>query len=622
MIGGAGPLSLVLRPGLRSLSDLAYSATRVLVLVASVVMVVVVFAQVVFRYVFNHALPWPEELAIFLFIWLTFLGASAATRDRTDPRVTAFLRLLPPRWAGGLELFADALTFGFAVFLAVTGADLAIRVVGQVSSAMQVSMALVYAAVPVGMTFTAIHVLRRLVVDVSTRARVVAVALLVGIPAAYLVFVAAPHVNAYLLVAALMLVLMAMGAPIGMAIGLATLATMMTHHPELPAIIASQRLVLGLFSYVLIAVPFFIVAGDLMMASGIGTQLIDLASALVGWVRGGLAQTCIVASALFANISGSGIADTAAVGSVMIPGMVKRGYRPAFAAALQASAGSLGVLFPPSIPAVLYAWVSGTSIAALFIAGFLPGLFVALSFSLWAYFVARREGHPKEPAPTRRTVGPVLGRAVPALVAPLIIVGGILTGIVTATESSVLAIVYTLVLGLVVQRTLTLRSLPAFFMRAGIDTARVLWVMGAATFLGYLLTIERLGESFNEAVLGISRDPFVVLLLINAFMLVIHMFMETAPSILVFVPVFMPVIGQLGVDPVYFGILMVVNSMLGTILPPVAVGLFVTSAISGETLERVSRAAIPFLVVMTVDLLLLIAFPVITTLLPTLFGYK
>lgn len=591
-------------------------------LAASAVMVVVVFAQVVARYVFDHALPWPEELAVFLFIWLTFLGASAATRDGTNPRVTAFIRMLPGPWSSRVEIFAEALTLAFAAFIAVTGADLTLRVIDQVSSAMQVSMALVYAAVPVGMAFTTLHLLRRLAVDLPTTPRTLGASVVAAIGVAAVVFGVGPHVNAYVLVAVLILALLAVGSPIGMALGIATLLTMITHHPELPLIIASQRLVLGLFSYVLIAVPFFIIAGDLMMATGIGTQLIDLASAVVGWVRGGLAQACIVASALFANISGSGIADTAAVGSVMIPGMVRRGYRPAFAAALQASAGALGILFPPSIPAVLYAWVSGTSIAALFIAGFLPGILVALSFSIWAYLVARREGHPKEPAPTRATITPVLRRAIPALVAPLVIVGGILTGIVTATESSVLAIVYTLILGLFVQRSLSPRALPAFFMRAGIDTARVLWVMGTATFLGYLLTIERLGQSFNEVVLGISHDPLVVLLLINAFMIVIHMFMETAPSILVFVPVFMPVIRQLGIDPVYFGIVMVVNSMLGTILPPVAVGLFVTSAISGETLERVSRAAIPFMIVMLVDLLILTAFPGITTVLPRILGYQ
>jgi C4-dicarboxylate transporter DctM subunit len=355
-----------------------------------------------------------------------------------------------------------------------------------------------------------------------------------------------------------------------------------------------------------------------MNEGGITRRLIRFAQVLVGWIAGGLAYVNVLASMLFAGISGSAAAEASAVGSVMIPAMRRERYHPEFAAALTAAASTMGPIIPPSIPMILYGIIANVSIGALFLAGAVPGIMLGLGFIGLVWWYTRARGYPAGPRPTFRDAAIAFKDAVLALTMPGIILGGILAGAFTPTESSAVAAVYAFVLGVFVYREIRWSRLPALLAEAGLGTAIVMIVIGASELFAWVLAAERVPLWLAESIGAVSSSPWVVLLLVNVLVFVLGIWLEPAPLLIVLVPVLGPIAAKAGIDPVHFGTVIVINAVIGLITPPVGASLFVVCSVAKLSLERVSRAIWPFVAVAAIVLLLVTYIPALSTWLPRL----
>ena len=413
--------------------------------------------------------------------------------------------------------------------------------------------------------------------------------------------------------------LILVGVPIAFAMGLATLMSI-GWHGGLPFSLMAQRALVGADSYALLAIPFFILAGNLMNSGGITERIIAFANAAVGRFRGGLAQTTVLATMVFSGISGSAVADATALGKVLIPAMKKQGYGAPFSAALMASASVNGPIIPPSIPLVIYGLSvgKGISIAALFLGGVVPGLLLAGSLMAAAYVIARRRGFPVfESVPLRE----LARRALPAswaMAMPLIILVGVTGGIFTVTESAAIAVVYAGFVGLVVYRELTWRSLFPILVQTALDSALVMFIIAMASGFGYLMAISGLPRSIAGFIGGVSDNPVVILLIINVVLLVVGCFMEAIAAMLILIPVLIPIVETAGVDLVHFGLVMVFNLMLGLLTPPVGILLYICANFAEIRVEQEIRAVMPFLAMGLLVLLLITLFPPLVLWLPDL----
>ncbi|MBO0588560.1 TRAP transporter large permease [Sporosarcina sp. E16_8] len=404
-------------------------------------------------------------------------------------------------------------------------------------------------------------------------------------------------------------VLLFLSVPIGISIGLATLITIF-FTGTLPVEFLAKELVTSVDSFPLMAVPFFILAGEIMGKGGISERLFNVANAIVGNKTGGFAIATIITCMFFAAISGSGPATVAAIGGIMIPAMVRNGYDIKFATAIVASAGSIGVIIPPSIPMVIYGVVGNASIGDLFIAGIVPGILVGLSMIIYAYIYSKKNGYRGMDEPTSlKKIGVAFWDAKWALLIPVIILGGIYGGFFTPTEAAVIAVVYGLFASMVLYRELSIKDLPKVMVDSALTTATVLIIVGTATAFGRFLTIEQVPTKVAQALMKVSDEPIIIIMLIMALLLVVGMFMDTLAAIIILTPILLPIAVQIGYDPIHFGILMVVNLAIGFITPPLGVNLFVASGISGLSLESLSRAVLPFIFAMLFTLMLITFIP-------------
>lgn len=368
----------------------------------------------------------------------------------------------------------------------------------------------------------------------------------------------------------------------------------------------------------LLAIPFFILAGDLMNTSGVTDRLVRFASAAVGRFTGGLGHVVVFTNMIMAGISGSAAADASGTGSVLVPAMVKRGYAPAFAAAIVAAAATIGPILPPSIPMVVFGSLAEVSTSRLLIAGAVPGILMGVYLMGANYLVARRRNYPREPAVTWGQFGRAALDAVPALVMPVIIVGGIVGGAFTPTEAAVVAVVYALILGMFFYRELTLRDLWAIARRATVAIASIMFLIGAVTILGDVMTRLQIAEYFTSFVLGISSDPKIVLLLVNIMLLVLGIPLEPMPLMLIFIPILMPLMESIGVDPVHFGVIMVLNLMIALITPPVGMVMFIMCQMSKCSLLDFAKEILPFFGSLLLVLLIVTYWPDLVLWLPNL----
>ena len=411
--------------------------------------------------------------------------------------------------------------------------------------------------------------------------------------------------------------MVALNVPIAASLGLAAIASIV-FSKSVPLIVVGQKLFASIDSFPLMAIPFFMIAGNLMERGGISKRLITFANTMLGSFTGGLALVGILASMFFAAISGSSPATVAAIGSIMIPAMVRHGYAKEFATATQASAGFIGVIIPPSIPMVTFGVVTGTSIGGLFMAGFTPGILFGLLLMVVAYFVSKKNHYVGEQKASLGEMLAAFKESILALLMPIIILGGIYGGIFTPTEAANVAVVYGLVVGLYVYRELQWKDLPEILKSSAISSAMVMLIIATASAFGLILTREAIPAQIAELFLGLTSNPLLLLLLINLMLLVVGTFMETNAAIIILAPIFFPVIQQLGIDPVHFGIIMVANLAIGMITPPLGVNLFVACGISKLTIEQLVKANWNYLFVSLLGLALLTAFPWLSLWLPKL----
>ena len=416
----------------------------------------------------------------------------------------------------------------------------------------------------------------------------------------------------------ILLVLFLLGIPVVFVLGLVSFSYVLISDNFNMMIIFPQRMFKGLDMFVLLAIPLFTLAGNLMNAGGISGRLIELVKSLVGHFTGGLAQVNIGASMLFSGISGSAVADSSAIGSVLIPAMIEDEYDPAFSAAITSVSSTVGPIIPPSIPFVIYAGVGSVSVASLFLAGVVPGLMLGFSLMIAAYVYAKRKKIPKSGSFSRSNFLKNLYQSVPALLFPLIILYGILGGVFTPTEAAAIAVIYAIVVGFWVYRELTLKKLLATIIDSGILLGSLAPIISTAAIFSWILGAESASTVITELLLSVTHNKYLILLLINIFLLLVGMVLEPASAIILFTPIFLPVTGQLGVDPVHFGAILVLNLIIGLSTPPVGVCLFIGCRISNVSLEKISRAAFPFLLVCFAVLMVVTFFPQLVMYLPGL----
>ncbi len=402
------------------------------------------------------------------------------------------------------------------------------------------------------------------------------------------------------------------GVPIAVSLGLVAIIAMVTG-PGGVGSLPNVGLVMfsGATSFPLIAIPLFILAGAIMNASGISRRLIAFASALVGFVRGGLAMVTISASLFFAEISGSAVADVAALGSILIPAMERKGYPKAFAAAVMSSSATLAVIIPPSIPMIIYGVMSGSSIIELFVAGIVPGVIGGLLMMLVAYFLARRHGFPREQAFQVRVVLSTFRQAGWALLLPAIILGGIFSGWVTATEGAGLAVVASVAIGGLVYRELDWKKLREAMLEGGRQTAVVMLLVAASALLGDYLTEVRVPQRVAESIMGMTQDRWAILLLLNGFFLVIGLFLHSAAAIILVVPIVMPLVHAAGIDPVHFGLIVTLNLGIGQQTPPVASVLVTACSVAKADIWEVSKVNVYFVAVLVTMLVVVTYIPIV-----------
>jgi C4-dicarboxylate transporter DctM subunit len=400
------------------------------------------------------------------------------------------------------------------------------------------------------------------------------------------------------------------GMPIALAIGFSSFLILSMN--DLNLVLLPQRMFVGTDSFPMIAIPFFILAGDLLAKGNVSKRLVDFADACIGWIRGGLALVAVLGSMFFAAISGSSAATTAAIGTPLIPEMKKKGYDVPFAAALIAASGTIGVIIPPSVPMILYAIIADVSVAKLFLNGFLPGVLMGGILMIYSVYVAKKKDYPMGGKFSLKNILHHFKIAFFGLLTPIIILGGIFSGFFTPSESAVIAVDYAIFVALFIYRDINLKQLYAVIVNSGITMAMIMFLIATSKIFSWVLANWSIPSEIANAVLSITENPLLILLLINVVILVAGIFMETASALIILTPVFLPVVEHLGINLIHFGIVIVMGLAIGMITPPVAINLYVASSITGESLERLSRQIFPML-------LLLISVLLLTSYVPLLF---
>jgi C4-dicarboxylate transporter DctM subunit len=410
------------------------------------------------------------------------------------------------------------------------------------------------------------------------------------------------------------------GIPIAFVLGLAPLMALF-YEGETPLMLAAQRIFTGMDNPVLMAIPFFILAGNLMSAGGLTQRLVTFCKVLVGPVRGGLAYINVVISMIFAGITGAAVADTSAIGSILIPAMVKDGYDVDFSSAVTATSSTIGPVIPPSIPFIIYGVLGEVSIASLFLAGVIPGVLLGLfQMGVVAYY-ARKRNYPKGSLPSVREALRATLDAALVLMMPIIILGGILSGVFTPTESGCIAVFYAFSISFFVYRDIKLSHLPRIIIDTGTTSALVMLVIGTASIFSWLLASEEIPQSICTAILKVTHNRILILLCVNIILLIVGTFMETTASLIILTPVLLPLMIRIGIDPLHFGVILVLNLVIGLTTPPVGVCLFIACGIGKIRLERISRAILPFILASIAVLLIVTYWESLIMFIPKSFGY-
>ena len=420
-----------------------------------------------------------------------------------------------------------------------------------------------------------------------------------------------------LVLVGVLLLLLALEFPVAIAMTGASVAYLLLRG-DIPLVVVAQRVTVGVDSFVLLAIPFFFLAGELMNRGGITQRLVDLAQALVGGVRGGLGHVTVVTNMIMAGMSGSAVADAAGTGAVLIPAMEQAGYPKTFSAALVGAASTIGPVIPPSIPFVIYGGITGVSVGRLFLGGVVPGVLMGVFLMGAVYMVAKRRGYRAEGWLTLSEALHSTWRAIPVMLFPVIILGGIFSGIVTPTEAAVVAVVYAVLLSTLFYRELSLGDLFSILAAVAGNTAKITFIIASAGLYGWLLAREGVPQQLTELFLSISREPWVILLMVNVLLLILGCLMETTALLVILTPVLMDLITRVGIDPVHFGVVLTLNLMIGLLTPPVGMTLYVMVSLTGISVTDFTRECGIFMVALVVVLGLITYVPKLVIFLPQL----
>jgi|AntDeeMinimDraft_5_1070356.scaffolds.fasta_scaffold04146_3 tripartite ATP-independent transporter DctM subunit len=415
-----------------------------------------------------------------------------------------------------------------------------------------------------------------------------------------------------------LILLLLLGVPVAFSLLLSSM-TLILYRGTTPIIVIAQRMSNALDNFPLLAIPLFILAAEIMNSSGATEKIFNLAKAMVGHLTGGLAHVNVLASMLFSGMSGSAVADASGLGMIEIKAMSDDGYSLPFSAAVTAASSTIGPIIPPSVPMVVYGVVSGTSIGALFIAGAAPGVIMGLAMMIVIYFIAKnREINIKRDRISSSKFIKILLDSLPSMFLPVIILGGIWGGIFSPTEAAAVAVVYSLLLGIFIHKEIKIKEIPSIFLTAGYSTATIMLIVAAANLYGWLISIEQIPQIVQQGLLSVSQNPIIVMFLINIILLIMGMFMELIAIITIAVPVFLPLVTNLGIDPVFFGVIAVLNLMIGLLTPPFGLNIFIMQRVTGVPFWDIIKEAVPFIFILIGTLILLVLFPQIVMFLPNL----
>ena len=599
-------------PALRRAADRMVEAACIgLILVA----VAVACLQVVMRYGFRAALPWPEEVASWAFTWAVMLGMALATSRGAHIAIDVLPRLLGRRARAVLDFVIAAVMGTASLVLLIHGMEYMQRVISA-SPALLMPMKFLFVAVPVG---AALNLLFLFWPD-GRRGFVQGAGILIAAGLAYLAIRNGAGLLYTQASGPMVLVLVGLGAiligvPVAFALVIGAFTAFASANPILLVTIA-QNMGASMNSFTLLAIPFFILAAAVMNAGGITPRLVELAMLLVGHLRGGLAQANVVTNTMLAGVSGSSTADASTVAKLMVPEMAARGYSRPFSAALTAAASTIANLIPPSLGLIIYAALASVSVGAIFVATIVPGLLVAATLMVMVYLVSRIRGYggdmPKASLSQRMSS---VSLAIPALLLPVFIVGGVRFGMFTATEAGVMAFFYAILCGAFLYRKLTTRNLVEAIREAVQDTVVIAIIIAVAAPFAWILAFEQVPQKIALQLGTLVAQPTLLLLLILLFLLIVGLFMEMIAALVILVPILVPLVVAAGIDPIHFGIVIVMNLVIGALTPPLGVLVFTTARVGGANQAETFRAVIPFVLVL-IGVLLLVAFVPALTMLP------
>ena len=411
-------------------------------------------------------------------------------------------------------------------------------------------------------------------------------------------------------------ILLLIDVPIAICLGASSLAAILVAGQKLSVVAVNTYS--GISKTLLLAIPFFVLAGNIMAKAGISKRLIAFVNACIGHTRGGIAIVCVIVSCLFGAISGSNTATTAAIGSIMIPGMKEKGYDLEFAAAVTASSGVLGAIIPPSLMMISYGTITGASISGLFMGGFLPGILCGLSMILVSYFICRKHGYVSDRKFNAAFLGKSFTSAILAILMPVIVLGGIYGGIFTPTEAAAVACVYCFIVATFIYKEITIRDLPKILLDSIRTSSGIMLLVCTASLFGWALTVGKIPQMVADAIMGLTTNPILIMLLMNIVLLVVGCFLESIAAIVIMTPVLYPIAAAIGMDPIHFGIMLCVNICIGTLTPPFGVCLFVASGMTNLPIEKIAKKSLPFLAALIICLMLITYIPQISMFLPNL----
>ena len=600
--------------------------TRSLEFAAAVLVILimlVVTLQIVCRYILLELPPWSEELSRYLFIWANFVGAGVALERSAHVSIDSLITRMPESIRRRLETIVVVLVTVFGCFLLYEGVVTAAAMKDNFSITMHFSMAWVFAALPTAGLLFLLYQLQKIFRRKDWAATFITAAVVVALTAALVFIGEYASVRPGILIGAMVCVVvffMAINTPISVAIGLSCLVYLLARG-NIQLLIAPITIIGGQDSFVLLAVPLFILVGELMNTGGITTRLVDCARALVGHMRGSLGISTVLGEYVFSGISGASVADVSAMGSILIPAMKSGGYRPEQAVSIVASASAMGMLVPPCIPMVVLGNLTNISVAALFIAGFLPAACMALPLISLIYIQAVRENIPRERRQSAKQLLVAFRRALLPLLTPVIILGGILGGLVTPTEAGMIGVIYALILGVFVYREIKPRDLMPILVNTASLSGMILLLVGTASLLSWIFAAESVPRLLASLILHLSNSAAPFLLITIAVFVLFGAFLEGLPALIIFTPILFPIMSNFpAINPVHYGIVMITSLGIGLFLPPMGIGFLIACSLGKVNVETATRAYLPYFIVLLVGALFVAFVPWFTMVLPRFFG--